>query len=82
MAKTWTATDLELGKLSIVQVGTVLYLERRYVFTDAAGEILAQIVGGSVLEEMEISSIPSAVLSALVTIDTWTKSKALEQEGM
>lgn len=80
--KTWTATDLELGKLVIYRAGTNLHVERRYQFVDAGGAILDQIAGGRVVEEIAISAVPANILSALEEIDTWTKTKALQQEGM
>ena len=83
--KTWTATDLELGKLTINRnrvVSSTLRIERRYKFLDADGEVLEQIAGRSVLLDVEIADIPSDILTALQAIDTWTKNRALEQEGM
>lgn len=80
--KTWTATDVELGKLTIHRFGNELKVERRYEFLDAQGGVLEQIAGGRVLETMPIADLPQNVLSALQTIDDWTKQKALEQEGM
>ena len=85
--KTWTATALELGKLTIHRVidkeaRPAIQLERRYKFLDADGEVLRQIAGGRVLETIPIADIPPSILSALQEIDQWTEQKALEQEGM
>jgi len=80
--KTWTATDLELGKLTITRQGSMIQIARRYQFLDAEGAVLDQITGGRVVAEMEIAEIPLAILSSLQTIDNWTKQRALEQEGM
>ena len=82
MSKTWTATDLKLGKLTIRQEGSVLHIERRYVFVDGGGIALAQIAGGRIVEEIEIANIPKDILQALQKIDSWTKAKALKQEEM
>ena len=80
--KVWTAADLLLGKLTIIQASNEIHLERRYKFLDAQGEILAQIAGGRVSETMALVDIPQDILAALQEIDAWTKTKALEQEGM
>lgn len=80
--KTWTATDLVLGKLTIHRLGNDIQLERRYQFANNAGDILTQIAGSSVVEVIAIVDIPANILSALQAIDNWTKLKALKQEGM
>ena len=82
--KTWTATDLELGKLTIIRTrtGQDLHLERRYRFLDAEDAVLTQIAGGRVSETVAIVDLPADILDALQKIDAWTKQKALEQEGM
>ncbi len=80
--KTWTATDLELGKLTIHRTPTELRVERRYKFKDSNGDILSQIVGGRLLVEEKFSEIPASIPAALQTIDAWTKQQALDQEGM
>ena len=82
MSKTWTATDIQLGKLTIRQEGSVLHIERRYIFMNGDGNELAQIAGGRVVEEIEMADIPKGILSALHQIDQWTKAKALAQEEM
>ncbi len=82
MSKTWTAEDLELGKLTINQVGDMLRIERRYKFLDTNSDVITQIVTGRLLLEVEIFTVPLPVLSALQTVDTWTKNQALAQEGM
>lgn len=80
--KTWTATDLQLGKLTIHRLENELQLERRYKFLDAQGDVLEQIASRRVLESVPIAGIPQNILVALQAIDQWTKRKALEQEGM
>lgn len=82
MKKTWTAADVELGKLTMTLRGTVLHVERRYVFVDADQNKLTQIAGGRVVEEVELANIPKNILDALHKIDEWTYQKALEKEGM
>ncbi len=81
--KTWTATDLRLGKLAINPTGNgSLHIERRYVFLDAGGDVMPEITGGRLVLDVELSDIPAAILSALQTIDTWTKNQALAKEEM
>ena len=80
--KTWTATDLKLGKLTINRSGSTLQVERRYRFLDEFDEVLAQVAGGRLLLNVAIADVPADILSALQTIDNWTKQQALEQEGM
>jgi len=82
MDKTWVATDLELGKLTITRMGSTIQIGRRYRFLDENGEVLTQTTTGRLVAEMEIADIPPAILSSLQTIDSWTKQRALEQEGM
>lgn len=82
MDKTWTATDIRLGKLTIRREGTTLCLQRRYVFVDANGDVLRQIAGGNVVEEVELEDVPLSILTALQVINNWTRQKALEKEGM
>jgi len=81
-SKTWTATDLKLGKFSIVRQGDVFYVQQRYSFVDSEGALLEQITGGHISFEISAMEIPSDILTSLQTIDSWTKQKALEQEGM
>lgn len=80
--KTWTAVDVVLGKLTIHRLGDALQIERRYKFLDINGEALEQIAGGRILETVLIVEIPANILSALQEIDNWTKTKALQKEGM
>lgn len=92
ITKTWTATDLTLGKLTINRGMSreileepsvpVLRVERRYKFLDTNGDVLTQIAGRSVLLEINIDDISADILTALQTIDAWTKAQALEQEEM
>jgi len=79
--KVWTASDVNMGKLVIVQQGTTLTFERRYTFVDALGNEL-DISGGRVVESVEWSDLPSDIQTALSSIDSFTKSRALTQEGM
>ena len=80
--KTWTATDLELGKLTVIRRGSTLQIERRYKFLDSGGSVLEQIAGGRLLLDMEWSTIPTNIQDALTIIDTWTKNQSLVQEDM
>lgn len=80
--KTWTATDLQLGKLTIHRFGSDIQVERRYKFLDTEGAVLEQIAGGRVLKTVPLAELPIDILAALQKIDAWTKNKALEQEGM
>lgn len=80
--KSWTATDLEQGKLTIIRTGADLHLERRYDFLDSGDVIIPEIAGGRVVEDMAIASLPASIIDALQTIDNWTYQKALVQEGM
>jgi len=80
--KTWTATDLELGRLVIHARDGEVHLERRYKFLDSGGLVIPQIAGGRVVEDIPVASIPANILSALQELNTWTKDKALAQEGM
>ena len=80
--KTWTATDLQLGKLAILKTGDNLHIERRYQFLDSNDDALDQIAGGRVVQDILWADIPTDIKAALQAIDVWTKDQALEQEGM
>ena len=80
--KTWTATDLELGALTMGRDGNMLNVQRRYYFLDADGKIMPEIAMGRLVLDVPLSNVPSEILSALQAIDSWTKQKALSQEGM
>ena len=80
--KTWTAADVELGKLTIYREGSTIGVERRYKFVDSGDEVLTDIAGGRLRVDVEWSSIPSTVQNALLLIDTWTYNQILAQEGM
>lgn len=82
ISKSWTATDLEQGKLTIIRTGPDLHLERRYEFLDSGDVVIPEIAGGRVVEDMAIVDLPPGIVSALQTIDNWTYQKALVQEGM
>lgn len=79
--KTWTADDVKLGSLKITPRNGEIHLERRYVFTFEGVE-LDQVAGGRIVADIALTSLPLEVLSALQTINTWTKNQALIQEGM
>lgn len=80
--KTWVATDLGMGQITIIRRESELQLVRRYQFLDSDGAVMEQIAGGRLRIEIDISSVPPDVLAALQAIDTWTKNQALIQEGM
>lgn len=82
LPKIWTATDVKMGKLTINQEGSLLTFERRYLFLDSNGDVLDQIAGGRVVEQVEWADVPANIQAALQAINTWTKNKALAQEGM
>jgi len=79
--KTWVADDVKLGPLKITPRNGEIHLERRYVFTLEGAE-LTQIAGGRVVADIALTALPAEILSALQTINTWTKNQALVQEGM
>lgn len=72
---------VELGQLVLNQEGTNIVLLRRYRLTDS-DVIVERLKPGKVAETIAIASIPANVLSALQTIDVWTRDKALAQEGL
>lgn len=80
--KTWVAADLLMGKMTIVQRGDTLVLERRYQFLDSSDDVLEEIAVGRLNVNELIVDVPPSILVALATLDTWTKNRALEQEGM
>ena len=80
--KTWTAADVELGKLTIYREGSTIGVERRYKFVDSESAVLTDIAGGRLRVDVEWSSIPSGVQDALLAIDAWTYNQILTQEGM
>lgn len=80
--KTWIATDIAQGKLTLIRAGNEIHLERRYKFLGNGGDVLEQVTGGRVLETIPVAEIPTNILNALQELDNWTKMKALEQEGM
>ena len=77
-----TLADVTQGKLTITRAGTLLVVERRYEFIDGLGAPVPNVAGGRIVEEIEISTIPPDIISALTTIDDWTYNKALVKEGM
>jgi len=79
--KTWTATDVQMGKLSINVIDGVLFLDRRYQFVDGSGDVLP-IQAGRVTAEVAWADVPQDIRAALVDINDWTKNQALAQEGM
>jgi hypothetical protein len=80
--KVWTVHDIKQGRLSIVQRGTDLQLERRYKFIDDQGVVLVQIAGGRLVEITAIVDVPANILTALQIIDAWTYQQILIKEGM
>lgn len=86
--KTWTADDIEQGKLTIHRIThpdtdqPALQIERRYIFLDDQDEKLQGVAGGRVLEIVEIGNLPQGIIDALQAIDNWTYQQALSQEGM
>lgn len=81
--KIWTATDIELGKLTILPlVDGEITIQRRYVFLGAGGEVLTDIASGRLNETVVFSSLPQSIRDALATIDDWTYNRSLDQEGM
>jgi len=80
--KTWTAADVKMGSLGILDQDGVLHVERRYMFVDDTDALLTQIAGGRLVRDVEWSSIPSSVQAALLTIDDWCYNQILDQEGM
>ena len=81
-SKTWVATDIKQGKLSLINIDGILYLERRYEFVDADDNVIEDIAGDSYTDEISISALPQDILAALQTINTYTYNKILEQEDM
>lgn len=80
---TWTATGVKLLTLKITpRAEGVLHVERRYEMLDAEGEVLKRVKGGRVVTNVDFVSLPEGVQSALLAIDAWTKTQALEQEGL
>jgi len=86
--KTWTATNLALGSLTIrrqevEETGAPgVRFEQRYQFEDAGGEILQEIGTGRLAGVMPVADIPQSILDALTTIDNWLYQQCLEKEGM
>ena len=80
--KTWTATDIELGKLTITRQPMTLQVERRYQFLDLNQDVLSDVAAGRLVIEIAIADIPAHIIDALQTIDTWTYEQALSQAGM
>lgn len=80
--KTWTATDVEMGKLTLYPRGSKIGIDRTYRFVDADDEIITEIAPGSVTEELAFVDLPQNIQDALIAINSWTKQRALEQEGM
>jgi hypothetical protein len=80
--KTITATDIEQGSLNLRREGSTIFLERRYDFVEAGGNVIDELKGGRLTAEMAIADVPAPVVAALATIDAWTYAQALAQEGM
>ncbi|HUW10636.1 MAG TPA: hypothetical protein VM537_12975 [Anaerolineae bacterium] len=80
--KTWTAHDIQLGKLTITRDGSNFQFERRYRFLDEQGDDIEHLAGGTVLQTIPWEELPADVKSALSKLDVWTRTEALVQEGM
>ena len=80
--KTWTADDVQLGKLTIMRDGSIIGVDRRYEFVDAQNDWIPAIKGRRLRVDVPWSEIPTNVQTALQTIDTWTYNQILLQEGM
>jgi hypothetical protein len=81
-AKTWTAHDVEMGKLVIGRSGTAVLLNRGYHFMNDQGEIIDSLPAGRVVGRFAWASLPTNIQDALTAIDTWTYDQALAQEEM
>ena len=80
--KTLTADDIAQGKLTIIHNGSTIHVERRYDFIDISDDVIPEWAGGRIVEDIEFSSLPSAIQDALLVIDNWTYQQALIQEEM
>ena len=80
--KTLTANDIEQGKLTIIRNSTFIHVERRYSFIDIADQIISEWAGNRIVEDIEFSTLPTAIQDALLVIDNWTYQQALIKEGM
>lgn len=80
--KSWTAHDLQLGKLTITRLDDSLQIERRYTFLDSSRQPLTAIAGNRVVAIIQLTALPDTIKDALQQIDTWTKQQALTQENM
>ena len=80
--KTLTANDLQQGKLTIIRDGSIIHVERRYNFVDIANFAIPEWAGGRIVEDIEFSTLPTAIQDALSVIDNWTYQQALIKEGM
>ena len=75
--KTWTATGVEQGQLTLQMVGDNLCIGRVYTFTGAS------TVGHRKLRRtVAWADVPAAIKGALTSIDNWTRAEILAKEGM
>lgn len=86
--KTWVATDIATGKLTLTRVAhpdtgqPAIRFEQRYEFVDAGAAVLRDIAGGRLTGEIEIAALPPTVAAALQTIGAWLYAQCVAQEGM
>ena len=80
--KSWTAHDVEQGKLTLNQFGSDIHVERRYVFVDDVGAELEDVAGGRLLDVVPWADIPANIQDALTSINNWTYNQILIQEQM
>ena len=79
--KSWTATDIIQGELTLQLVGDELHVKRVYSFVDDEGEALG--IGHRKLRRtVDWDDVPTNIQSALVDISAWTKAEILAEEGM
>ncbi len=87
-SKSWTATDLQLGTLTVRATphpdteNPAINFQQRYEFLDSGDLVISQIAGGKYVDNIELGDIPSTVLDALQTINNWLYQRCLDQEGM
>ena len=80
--KSWTAHDLQLGKLTLRRERDEIHYEQRYEFVDEIDDVLSEVAGSRLVGMALAASLPSDILAALQTISNWLYAQCLEQEGM
>lgn len=81
LPQSWTAEDIEQGDLTIRPEEGRLRVERIYWLVDGEGQPLP-FGRKTVRVSVAIAAIPASVLSALQTINQFTRQKALEHAGL